>query len=244
MIHSCEYPFSSQSFPSDKTVGLSSRTFIVKNISNYLTNCRLFTRLQFSIGWYDIRRCESGCAYHVSPTLTNTLMKVQHVAVSENSVHNSCCVSVSTAQCRAHTHLYITLQRTCVTCPTNCHLHSQWARLRHTKVACHIHVSFAPALTETRQSGSLFLFYLILLVAEPRSSASGLDRSTQQGELRSSAMSGGTDRREDEQVPQFNGRIDEKFSEWEIDVRLWQVAFKVDDRDRRGPRLYRRGLHG
>ena len=61
-------------------------------------------------------------------------MKVQYVAVSENSVHNSCvpctviwtwrfvrypcCVSVSTAQCRAHTHLYITLQRTCVTCPT------------------------------------------------------------------------------------------------------------------------------
>ena len=40
--------------------------------------------------------------------------------------------------------------------PYNCHLHSQWARLRHTKVACHIHVSFAPALTETRRSGSLF----------------------------------------------------------------------------------------
>ena len=43
--------------------------------------------------------------------------------------------------------------------PYNCHLHSQWARLRHTKVACHIHVSFAIALTETRRSGSLFLFY-------------------------------------------------------------------------------------
>ena len=141
--------------------------------------------------------------------------------------------------------------------PYNCHLHSQWARLRHTKVACHIHVSFAPALAETRRSGSFFyfilfyfilfyfilfyfilfyfilfyfilfyfiLFYFILfyfisfhftLVVEPRSSASGLDRSTQQGELRSSAMSGGTDRREDEQVPQFYGRIDEKFAEWE-----------------------------
>ena len=93
--------------------------------------------------------------------------------------------------------------------PYNCHFHSQWARLRHTKVACHIHVSFAPALTETRRPGILFLFYFTL-VAEPRSSASGLDRSTQQGELRSSAMSGGTDRREDEQVPQFYGRIDEK----------------------------------
>ena len=93
--------------------------------------------------------------------------------------------------------------------PYNCHLHSQWARLRHTKVACHIHVSFASALTETRRSGSLFLLYFTL-VAEPRSSASGLDRNTQQGELRSSAMSGATDRREDEDVPQFYGHIDEK----------------------------------
>ena len=57
-------------------------------------------------------------------------------------------------------------------------------------------------------------------------------------------MSGGTDRREDEQVPQFYGRIDETFAEWETDVRLWQVEFKVEDRDRLGPRLYRRGLHG
>ena len=57
-------------------------------------------------------------------------------------------------------------------------------------------------------------------------------------------MSGATDRREDEQVPQFYGRIDEKFAEWETDVRLWQVEFKVEDRDRLGPRLYRRGLHG
>ena len=45
-------------------------------------------------------------------------------------------------------------------------------------------------------------------------------------------MSGGTDRREDEQVPQFYGRIDEKFAEWGTDVRLWQVEFKVEDRDR------------
>ena len=35
--------------------------------------------------------CESGCAYHgIIDFVTNTLMKVQHVAVSENSVHNSC----------------------------------------------------------------------------------------------------------------------------------------------------------
>ena len=125
--------------------------------------------------------------------------------------------------------------------PYKCHLHSQGARLRHTKVACHIHVSFILALTETRRSGILFYF---TLVAVPRSSASGLDRGTQQGELRSSAMSGGTDRREDEQVPQFNGRIDEKFAEWETDVRLWQVEFKVEDSDRLGKRMYRRGLHG
>ena len=90
----------------------------------------------------------------------------------------------------------------------------------------------------------VFILFYFTLVAEPRSSASGLDRSTQQGELRSSAMSGGIDRREDEQVPQFYGRIDEKFAEWETDVRLWQVEFKVEDRDRLGPRLYRRGLHG
>ena len=57
-------------------------------------------------------------------------------------------------------------------------------------------------------------------------------------------MSGATARREDEQVPQFYGRIDEKFAEWETDVRLWQVEFTVEDRDRLGPRLYRRGLHG
>ena len=57
-------------------------------------------------------------------------------------------------------------------------------------------------------------------------------------------MSGATDRREDEQVPQFYGRIDEKIAEWETDVRLWQVEFKLEDRDRLGPMLYRRGLHG
>ena len=89
----------------------------------------------------------------------------------------------------------------------------------------------------------LVLYFIFTLVAEPRSSASGLDTSTQQGELRSSAMSGGTDRREDEQVP-FYGCIDETFAEWETDVRLWHVEFKVEDCDRLGPRLYRRGLHG
>ena len=33
------------------------------------------------------RKCESGCAYHgITDSVTNTLMKVQHVAVSEKSV--------------------------------------------------------------------------------------------------------------------------------------------------------------
>ena len=30
-----------------------------------------------------------------------------------------------------------------------------------------------------------------------------------------------------------------KVAEWETDVRLWQVEFKLEDRDRLGPRLYR-----
>ena len=66
------------------------------------------------------------------------------------------------------------------------------------------------ALTETRRFGILFIYFT--LVAEQRSSA----------------MSGATDRREDEQVTQFYDRLDEKFAEWETDVRLWQVEFKVD----------------
>ena len=38
--------------------------------------------------------------------------------------------------------------------------------------------------------------------------------------------------------------VSKKIAEWETDVRLWQVEFKVEDRDRLEPRLYRRGLHG
>ena len=41
--------------------------------------------------WQDKLTCESGCAYNgITDFVTNMLMKVQHVAVSENSVHNSC----------------------------------------------------------------------------------------------------------------------------------------------------------
>ena len=53
-----------------------------------------------------------------------------------------------------------------------------------------------------------------------------------------------TDRREEEHLPQFHGRIDEKFAEWEIDVKLWEAEYKEEDRDRLGPKLYRRGLLG
>ena len=100
------------------------------------------------------------------------------------------------------------------------------ARLCHTKVACHISCIVAPALTETRRIGILLIYFTLL------------------ADLRSSAMSGATDRREDEQVPRFYGRIDENMAEWETVLRLWQDEFKLENRDRLGPRLYRRGLHG
>ena len=57
------------------------------------------------------------------------------------------------------THLYITLQRTCVTCSTTA-IFTHSGRLRHTN-ACYIHVSFAPALTETRRSGSSFFYFIV-----------------------------------------------------------------------------------
>ena len=51
------------------------------------TNLLLQWSAQFDLFWL----CESGCAYHgITDFVTNTLMKVQHVAVSENSVHNYC----------------------------------------------------------------------------------------------------------------------------------------------------------
>ena len=45
--------------------------------------------------------------------------------------------------------------------PYNCHLHSQWARLRHTKVACHIHVSLSH-LRWLRLDDLVFYFILFL----------------------------------------------------------------------------------
>ena len=57
VTHSYEYPCSSQSFPSDNTAGVLSRTFIVKKLSNSLT-CTVASswRLHFSIGCYNRRR--------------------------------------------------------------------------------------------------------------------------------------------------------------------------------------------
>ena len=56
LIHSQEYPFSSQSFPSGNTAGVFPRTFIVKNLQFFDVHCCLFMRLHFSIGDYDYRR--------------------------------------------------------------------------------------------------------------------------------------------------------------------------------------------
>ena len=47
--------------------------------------------VKMGLGKKNFEECESGCAYHgITDFVTNTLMKVQHVAVSENSVHNYC----------------------------------------------------------------------------------------------------------------------------------------------------------
>ena len=50
-------PFSSQSFPSDNTAGVFSRTFHSQEYIQFfdIYNC-LFMRLHFSIGGYDYRR--------------------------------------------------------------------------------------------------------------------------------------------------------------------------------------------
>ena len=50
--------------------------------------------------------------------------------------------------------------------PHNCHLHSpKWARLCHTKVACHIScIVVAPALTETRRFGILFTYFTLTIL--------------------------------------------------------------------------------
>ena len=70
------------------------------------------------------------------------------------------------------------------------------------------------------------------------------DKFTLGAELRTTAVSATVDRREEEHVSQFHGRIDEKFAACEIDVKLWEAEYREDDRVRLGPRLYRRGLHG
>ena len=48
----------------------------------------------------------------------------------------------------------------------------------------------------------------------------------------------------EDDVPQFSGKINEKFFEWVTDVKLWEAEHKEDTTPRLGPRLHRRGLHG
>ena len=77
-----------------------------------------------------------------------------------------CCVSISTARCRTHTHLYTTLQRTCaLILPYNCHLPSlEWARLRHTKVACRTSwIVVAPTLTDLETRRLVFYYFTFLI---------------------------------------------------------------------------------
>ena len=64
----------------------------VQPILGWARDFRSFVRVEFFRKlscWFS--SCESGCAYHgITDFVTNTLMKVQHDAVSENSVHNYC----------------------------------------------------------------------------------------------------------------------------------------------------------
>ena len=66
LIHSYEYPCSSKRFPKDRTAGVSSRTFFVKNICNSLTNCGLFMRLHLK---FLIQRNSSPFCWSCTSTL-------------------------------------------------------------------------------------------------------------------------------------------------------------------------------
>ena len=86
---------------------------------------------------------------------------------------------------------------------------------------------------------SISLDVIARLLTDLETRRFGINKFTLVAEQRSSAMSGTTDRREEEHVPQFYGRIDEKFAEWETDVKLWQVEYKEEDRDRLGqPKIF------
>ena len=76
-------------------------------------------------------------------------LSVSLLCVCLHSTVSSACTSVHNLA----THMYHL--------PYNCHLHSQWARLCHTKVACHIHVSLSH-LRRLRLDDLVFYFYFIL----------------------------------------------------------------------------------
>ena len=46
----------------------------------------------------------------------------------------------------------------------------------------------------------------------------------------------------EDDVPQFSGKIGEKFFEWVTGVKLWEAEQKDETKPRHGPRLYKRGL--
>ena len=46
----------------------------------------------------------------------------------------------------------------------------------------------------------------------------------------------------EDDVPQFSGKIHEKFVEWVTDVRLWEAEHKDETKPRLEPRLNKRGL--
>ena len=122
-----------------------------------------------------------------------------------------CCVCLSTALVSSactSVHILVTHMRTHL--PYDSHLslfHSSGPACVCKSYVFSFHFDvIARLLTdlETRRFG----IYFFSLVAGPRSSA----------------MSGATGRRGEEHVPQYYGRIDEKFAEWETDVRLWQLS--------------------
>ena len=89
LIHSKEYPFSSQSFPSANTAGVFSRTFVVKNFSNSSTYCCLFMRLHFSIGGYDYpRTTRFRQGIHISASLTSFLL-IMCIDAPESTTNSS-----------------------------------------------------------------------------------------------------------------------------------------------------------
>ena len=80
-----------KAFRAIKTAGVSSRTFIVKNISNSLTHCGLFVRLHFSIGCYDCRGLLDVVKVSISADFKSffLIMRVDATVSTTNSLSSS-----------------------------------------------------------------------------------------------------------------------------------------------------------